>query len=158
MMPWLISCQLESTARLKKMLSSVARISRPTAVREMLLLLARRHQPNQTSRLLVGAVLDLADFGQHLSQLRAHERADAHDPVRQLACGNLVRNRPHTGLQNLRHVDQGQEIPRGRQEPLAIGGRMGHAADVEVGHIAHIDDAEVELRTPGHGRHRACAG
>ena len=59
--------------------------------------------------------------------------------------------RPHTGLQNLRHGDQGQEIPGGRQKPLAPGRGMGHAADVQLGHIAHIDDAEAEPRTAGHG-------
>ena len=35
------------------------------------------------------------------------------------------------------------------QEPLAAGGCVGHRPQVQIGHIAHVDDVERQSRAPG---------
>lgn len=54
-------------------------------------------------------------------------------------------------LQYLGEVEHRHEIAGNGEEAFALGGGMRHGADVQVGDVAHIDDAEIEPRAAGHG-------
>ena len=49
-------------------------------------------------------------------------------------------------LQQQRDIAYRHEIARQREESLAIGRGVRHRANVQIGDVAHVDGAEVELR------------
>ncbi len=96
-------------------------------------------------------VLHFAQLGQDLPHARIREAGHAHRPVRELTRGHFAARRARACFQERRDLLDGHEISRHGQKAFAFRSRMGHRAQVQVGDIAHIHDAEVEPRDAGHG-------
>jgi len=73
---------------------------------------------------------------------RVAEGSEADQPVGEFAGGHALGRRAHAALEHLGDVEQRHEIAGDGEEALALGGGVSHGAEVQVGHVAHIDDAE----------------
>lgn len=54
--------------------------------------------------------------------------------------------RSHSAFLRLGEAVHPHEITRNGEEAFYLGSRIGHGANVQVGNVAHIDDAEVDPR------------
>ena len=75
-------------------------------------------------------------------------------PVRQLTGRHLLRGIAQTRLSTFAMSSIDMHSPGDRDEALSSRRRARHRAQVQVGDVAHVDDAEVELRAAGHAVHQ----
>ena len=87
------------------------------------------------------------------ARLGDEQGGQAHHPVGRLPRRHAPADRAQAFLQHRRDVAHRHEVARDREEALAGGGGMHHRAQVQVGDVAHIDDAERQpAATPGSRR------
>ena len=125
--------------------------TRLSAVATMASSLERGAQPSTRLAFSFVRVLALAELGQDLLHRRIAQRRDAHQPVGQLPGRHAPGGRAHAALQHLGDVEHRHEVAGDGEEALALGRRIGHGAQVQVGDVAHVDHAEREPRAAGHG-------
>ena len=111
----------------------------------------RGDQPSRRLAFSLVAFFILPSSGRICFTAGSTHRGDAHQPVGQLPGRHSLGRRAHAALQHLGDVEDRQEIAGDGEEAFALGGGMSHGADVQVGDVAHIDDAEIEPRAAGHG-------
>ena len=63
--------------------------------------------------------------------------------------GAPARAAPDARFQRQRDLAEAHEVAGDRQETLALGARVGHGAQMQVGHVAHVDHAERMRGSPG---------
>jgi NAD-dependent dihydropyrimidine dehydrogenase PreA subunit len=85
----------------------------------------------------------------HGRQTSVEQRGKPEDQVRDPARRDLVGRAAKAGPQQGRQIGHPRKVP-GRDEPLARRLRRGHRADMQVGNVAHIDEAEAQSRQAGY--------
>src|SRR6201996_1128804 len=98
-----------------------------------------------------GGILRLAELGCDEPDRGIAQRGEAYQPVGELAGGHTSRRSAHAEFENRGDIANPEEIARGAEEALALSGGMGHGAEMHIGHVAHVDESEVEARAAGHG-------
>ena len=105
--------------------------------------LARARRPaEQAPGLVAGRVPGLAEFANDLPDGRDGERGEAQQPVGQFAGRHAARRGAQASLQGQRNFAHAHEVARDREKALALGARVGHGPQVQIRHVAHVDDAE----------------
>ena len=118
-----------------------------------------RERGDQPRRRLAfsGSRSSLAELGNDLADRRVGERGEPHQPVGQPPGRRAPRRVAEARLQDLRDLAR-YEVAGDGEEALALGARVGHGAQVQVRDVAHVDDAEEDVRAGRAARRPACAG
>ena len=77
---------------------------------------------------------------------------ETHEPIGKDTGRDALRGFPHSCAKDERHGVDGHGLSRDRQEPLPTRRRIRHGAQMHVGHVPNVHDAEGQL-----WRSRHCA-
>lgn len=94
--------------------------------------------------------LHTVELGQQQQlDLRVKQRDQTQQRIGQLPRGYLSRGCAQIGLKQLCDLLSRECVAGNRQEPFAVCRRMRHGGEMQVGNIAHIHEAERDVRATG---------
>src|SRR5690606_15786622 len=99
----------------------------------------------------VGDAAVVAEAAGDFAQGRVEGGGEPHHPIGQFARGYSASDGAEGASEYLRHLGHGKDAVGDGEEPLTVCGGVGHGAQVEVGDVAHVDDAEGDSWEAGGG-------